>query len=355
MSLNKPLSQKFFSRLRTHLLARVLGLDLDAVDLPEFTPEEQRQVKIIDNKIYAHKVMRVFYTTYDMRRDHSSINPRTHPDILISTFDTTTTPPSMVMWHARVIGIYHARVQKSSGGAPQKMHFLHVRWFAEDETQTRINRRLRRLGFYDVKQHPDEAFGFVDPAWVTRGTHIMPDFHRGQTELLHDRSIAGPAREWTWHYVGMFVFDSSLVSTDAHDVPGRFSDRDLHARYTGTFPGHMGQARAKGMTGTPTPWAEYPINKASATDEDAEVGTEDEDDAEIVPDGNEPPPEDENDHSEGEDEDDGEGGGGDEDDDNDEDDDELDNDGTGMEVVQGPVTVDDGETYNDDNKQYASL
>jgi hypothetical protein len=199
MSLNKPLSQKFFLCLQTHLLARVLGLNLDAVDLSELTPEEQQQVKIIDNKIYAHKVMRIFYTTYNMWQDHSSINPWTHPDILISTFDTTTTLPSMVMWHARVIGIYHARMQKSLGGAPQKMHFLHVCWFAEDKTQTCINRRLQRLGFYNVKQHPDKAFGFVDPAWITRGTHIMPDFHCGQTELLHDCSIAGPVREWTWH------------------------------------------------------------------------------------------------------------------------------------------------------------
>jgi hypothetical protein len=62
-----------------------------------------------------------------------------------------------------------------------------------------------------------------------------------------------------------------------------------------------------------------------------------------VPDGDEPPPEDE---------DDGEGGGSDE---SEGDEDEVDKDGTGTQGVQGPVTDDDGETHNDDNKQYVSF
>jgi hypothetical protein len=183
----------------------VLGYDLDAAELPDFTPDQQRQIKIIDDKIYAHKVMRVFYTTYDMRRDHDSINSRTHPDILISSYDETTDPPSMVMWHASVIGIYHARVQRISGGPAKPMHFLHVRWFAEDTQQTHTARRLRRLGFYDLEKDPNHAFGFVDPAWVTRGTHILPAYHHGKSALLHSPSVVGPEYEWTWHYVGMCV------------------------------------------------------------------------------------------------------------------------------------------------------
>jgi hypothetical protein len=124
----------------------------------------------------------------------------------------------------------------------------------------------------------------------------------------------------------------------------RLLDRDLHALYTGTFPRHADQARGEGMACAPTPWAVYPINKASTTDEEAEVGTENEDDAEIVPNGDEPSPE--NNNSEGEDEDNGEGGGGDEDEDKGR---------TRTQGVQRLVPSNDGEMYNDDNEQDASL
>lgn len=33
--------------------------------------------------MFRHSVFRVDYTTYDMRRDQDSINPRTHPDIML--------------------------------------------------------------------------------------------------------------------------------------------------------------------------------------------------------------------------------------------------------------------------------
>jgi hypothetical protein len=40
-------------------------------------PEQLQEVQILDNRIYFHKVFRVKYTTYDMRRAQDSINPRT--------------------------------------------------------------------------------------------------------------------------------------------------------------------------------------------------------------------------------------------------------------------------------------
>jgi len=40
-------------------------------------------VTFLNNRIYSHKVLRVNYTTYDMRREQDSLNPRTHPDIMV--------------------------------------------------------------------------------------------------------------------------------------------------------------------------------------------------------------------------------------------------------------------------------
>jgi hypothetical protein len=52
-------------------------------DEVSFTPEERSTVTFVNNRIYKHKVMRVNYTTYDLRRAQDSLNSRTHADIMV--------------------------------------------------------------------------------------------------------------------------------------------------------------------------------------------------------------------------------------------------------------------------------
>src|ERR1700720_1806104 len=53
-------------------------------DEHQFTNEERNTVRIIDNRIYSAKVLRVNYTTYDVRRDQDSMNPNTERrDIMV--------------------------------------------------------------------------------------------------------------------------------------------------------------------------------------------------------------------------------------------------------------------------------
>ena len=62
--------------------------------------------------------------TYDMRQDQDSINPCTHPDIMMLSSedeglpDGTAPHPYLYVW---VIGIYHAEVQHESPHAPTSM------------------------------------------------------------------------------------------------------------------------------------------------------------------------------------------------------------------------------------------
>jgi hypothetical protein len=63
-----------------------------------------------------------------------------------------------------------------------------------------------------VPDSDDFAFGFLDPALVIRGVHLMPAFLDDRTpELLHSTrpSLARDSEmeidDWTNFYVGMYV------------------------------------------------------------------------------------------------------------------------------------------------------
>ena len=116
-------------------------------------------------------------------------------------------------WYARVIGIFHVDVLHtgpySKSPYKQRIDFLWVRWFGRDMTFKAgwQARRLHRVGFLDAKE--PGAFGFLDPALVIRGVHLIPAFSQGRTnELLNPpQSVArmplSETSDWQFHYVNM--------------------------------------------------------------------------------------------------------------------------------------------------------
>lgn len=196
-------------KLKGHLLSRLLGLPYDG-DETKFTPQDLLDVTIVRDRVYTHKVMRVNYTTYDVQRDQDSINPRTHSDImLLSREEEEDEDQFHPYWYARVIGIFHCEVrhvgEKSKSSKPVRMEFLWVRWFGRDLTHIGgwKTRRLHRLGFIDYAS--SGAFGFVDPAEVIRGAHLIPAFHYGRTADLLAESIARRAEENNEDYQYYYV------------------------------------------------------------------------------------------------------------------------------------------------------
>ncbi|KZV89662.1 hypothetical protein EXIGLDRAFT_677825 [Exidia glandulosa HHB12029] len=222
--LDDPATKNFFPQLKSHLLER-LGFPYDMPD-DRFSEGAQRKVTIVNGKLYLHRTLRLNYTTYDLRRDQDSINPRTdHRDIMfLSEDDRRNAHP---YWYARVLNIFHLYVQRVDRPRepPQRVDVLWIRWFGED-TQWRdgwARRRLPRVGF--VPDTDPDAFGFLDPATVIRGCHLMPAVAEGRrSDLLpYDRSTArrdGEVDDWTNFYVGIFV------------------DRDMWYRYRGGGVGH---------------------------------------------------------------------------------------------------------------------
>ncbi|THV02940.1 hypothetical protein K435DRAFT_652391, partial [Dendrothele bispora CBS 962.96] len=179
--------------------------DLDALDFE-------------NDRIYRHKVVRINYTTYDLRRNQDSINPRTHPDVMVLS------PPDSIhpFTYGRVIGIFHCNVQLKKTARfkairHHRVDFLWVRWYQYDLNYPSgwQAKRLHRLSFVDSKD--PSAFGFIHPMDVLRGVHIIPAFHFGRTQrYLSSTSIARQyeaimpsgsrkteTNDWKFYYVNM--------------------------------------------------------------------------------------------------------------------------------------------------------
>jgi hypothetical protein len=101
--------QDFILKLRDHLLGRIHERDFDGDTGQLFSDEERNSVRIRNNTIYRLATLRVNYTTYDMRRDFDTVNPKTHPFIMVPSPETEQ--GAHLFWYAAVLGVFHADVQ----------------------------------------------------------------------------------------------------------------------------------------------------------------------------------------------------------------------------------------------------
>jgi hypothetical protein len=121
-----------------------------------------------------------------MRRAQDSINPRTRSDIMV-----LSNGEAHPLWYARVIGIFHVKVFHNSptntSRRPYLHHVLWVRWYGYDYNEPGgfSALRLHRIGFGEY--HAASSFGFVDPADVIRGVHLIPTYTLGKTPHLLPR------------------------------------------------------------------------------------------------------------------------------------------------------------------------
>lgn len=150
-------------------------------DKVEYSQDEYDTIKFVDNTLYWHKPLHFNYTTYNLHRQQDSINPRTHLDIILLFHEETTEDAEThSYWHARVIGIFHVNVVHTSPysrlSQKQQINFLWIWWF---ECNLSFNagwqaQRLYRIGFLDAIE--PGAFGFLDPAQVIHGVHLILAF-----------------------------------------------------------------------------------------------------------------------------------------------------------------------------------
>lgn len=154
-------------------------------NLPTNEALELAGIHFKGERMYSHNIMRINYTTYDVRRAQDSINPRTnHRDIMLLSHRNVDSSHHEYEY-ARVIGIYHVNVIYTGPGMldyrARRVSFLWVRWYENLDDipaqQGWKNAQLDRLRFPPLSD--DDAFSFVDPALVLRGCHIIPSFLAG--------------------------------------------------------------------------------------------------------------------------------------------------------------------------------
>jgi hypothetical protein len=207
--------QDFIPKLKDHLLGRLLNQEYDG-DEHQFSDADRNTVRIQNNRIYSAKVLRVNYTTYDVRREQDTLNPRTNSDVMV--LSTNTTPGAHPYWYAHILGIFHAQILHTGPAATnrslQHMEFLWVRWYGEVPGHRWGFKaaRLFKVGF--IPDTDNSAFGFLDPSLVLRGCHLVPAFNDGKTvDLLRAQVTAarppGQSEDWQAFYVMMSVFPSN--------------------------------------------------------------------------------------------------------------------------------------------------
>lgn len=156
--------------------------------------------------------MRINYTSYDVRRNQETVNPRTpHRDIMVlADVESECDDPFM---YTRIIGIYHVNIiytgTRTIDYRPRTVNFLWVRWYKRDPRAVAggwKNSTLSRLRFPPLADAG--AFRFLDPSDVLRAAHIVPAFTSGlrYSDGNGMSPCAMDSGDWESYYVMRYVF-----------------------------------------------------------------------------------------------------------------------------------------------------
>ncbi|KAG6914130.1 hypothetical protein DXG01_002280 [Tephrocybe rancida] len=215
-----PAVQDFIPQLKKHLLPRIR-----AIIIREATPDEAapcfsndsngwQSVLLRQDRMYRHNIMRVHYTSYDIRHNADMIHVNTtHCNVMVLNPDFDDNPELEHPYlYAKVLGIYHANFVYLGADLdhadhhPRRIEFLWVRWYTFEGHGPK---RLPRLSFPSVAD--EYSFGFIDPNNVLRGSHLTPGFSRGNVDqpsgqhCVRASAWAKEDKDWQFYYVDMFM------------------------------------------------------------------------------------------------------------------------------------------------------
>ncbi|KAH7918896.1 hypothetical protein BV22DRAFT_1108243 [Leucogyrophana mollusca] len=215
---NNPTIKAFLPQLKKHLLHRICAaLRSEATETgmlqsystqAGITSEDDWCFIFLKNEaIYEHKLMRINYTTYDVRCAQDVISPSTtHNNIMMLATAAPDAPECSLSQHpfcyAHIVGIFHTNVIFTGPGTPDyNPRHLEFLWDAF---------RLDRVQFLPMAD--EGAFGFLDPKDVLCGCHIIPAFAQGK---LHADGIGlsrciDDFQDSKYYYVNRFV-DRDMV------------------------------------------------------------------------------------------------------------------------------------------------
>ncbi|KIK10901.1 hypothetical protein PISMIDRAFT_19979, partial [Pisolithus microcarpus 441] len=212
-----PAVKNFVPKMKDHLLSRLYGYEYDG-DEHFFTDDERNDLQIIGgmNQVIESTIVRVNYTTYDIRRKQDVMRPGS--GCFIMTLSREDGPNAHPFWYAQVLRALHINVLHVGPNAwcrsPQDMELLWVRWLGVEPQYSWGFReaRLPKVGF--VPEGDYNAFGFLNPSFIIRGCHLIPSFSDGRTTALLQQgaSVARhPTNDDDW-YGWIIKLDSQIVT-----------------------------------------------------------------------------------------------------------------------------------------------
>jgi hypothetical protein len=165
--------------------------------------------------MYEHSILRINYTTYDVRRSQDVVKASTsHCNIIVlaADADAQVSNEHHPFRYARILGVYHVNAVYVGPGMkdyqPRRMEFLWVRWYEHIETTSTgwDHFKLHRIHFPPVAE--ENAFGFIDPTDILRCCHVIPYFSKGKRHV-DGRGLsrcAGDSQDWIAYNINQWAF-----------------------------------------------------------------------------------------------------------------------------------------------------
>ncbi|KAG2138037.1 uncharacterized protein EDB93DRAFT_1253423 [Suillus bovinus] len=144
--------------------------------------------------MFHHKILHINYTTYNLRHDQDSLNPRTNADVMLLAHKDDNSN-SHFYWYAHIIGIFHALIIHTD--------FFWIWWFDQNPGTERHPytagwkaKRLKQLGF--ISSDDSRALGFLDAQQVIHKVHLIPALAY-EVQALAEAKRAQAAQEEAKH------------------------------------------------------------------------------------------------------------------------------------------------------------
>ena len=211
--------QDFLPCLKTHLLPCILEhIRSESENSSSSISVEQAELKHVilwHNWMYAHKIIKFNYTTYNMRWDQDVLNPGTSHCNFMTLAQPDSNEPSdeHPFLYSQILGIFHVNVIYNSPRMidynPRCFDFLWVCWYDLENsvprksktTKLKASHCLNCLVFPSLDE--ENSVGFLDPVDVLQGCHIIPAF--AQEKCFSDSEELSKCvhedRDWNVYYI----------------------------------------------------------------------------------------------------------------------------------------------------------
>ena len=166
---------------------------------PTFTGKDHNKLYISKDHLDQWYMMKIYYTTYDLRRGKETVNMKNQSHIM-----TLSQDGEHLYTYAQVLSMFKLDVLHGPTMADEvRMDVLWVHWFKIDKSY-RAGWKAKWL--YQLKYVPplnNSASSFLDPDNIIHGSHVIPGFSLGHWthSAVNPASVWDLKNDWEAYYI----------------------------------------------------------------------------------------------------------------------------------------------------------